>query len=89
MSQFQDLWDWMAALKTSLPFAIALPILLATAFATLADWVDHYLGTYRQTSSPRPADDPSMSARRRDSSGVTPSRSPVFKADGGHSIERY
>ena len=86
MSQFQDLWDWMVALKTSLPFAIALPILLATAFATLADWFDHYLATYRHAPSQGHAAEPRA---QRESHGVTPSRSPVFKADGGHSIERY
>jgi hypothetical protein len=89
MSQFQDLWDWMGALQTSLPFAIALPIILATVFATFADWFDHFLATYRQTPSQCHADEPNMSARQREGRGATPSRSPALKAGGAHNAERY
>ena len=65
MSHFHDLWHWMAALKTSLPFAIALPILVATVFASIVDWLERYLAADQQTASQHQADDPSASARQR------------------------
>jgi hypothetical protein len=43
MPDLHALWIWMSALKGSLPFALALPILVATAFATIADWVEDHL----------------------------------------------
>ena len=69
MSHFHDLWHWMAALKTSLPFAIALPILVATLFASIVDWLERYLATYQETASQHQADNPSASARQRYGSG--------------------
>ena len=86
MSRFQDLSEWMAALTTSLPFAIALPILLATAFATLADWFDHYLTTYRHTPSRGHAGEPRAEPESR---RMTPSISPAFKAGSAHNADRY
>ena len=77
MWYFHDLWAWMAALRTSLPFAVALPILLATAFATLADWLEHYLSHYQQT-----ADDPRLLAHHRHNLRMAPRRAPVFQHDG-------
>jgi hypothetical protein len=41
------LWIWVIALRGSLPFAITLPILVATVFATIADWVEDYLVRHR------------------------------------------
>jgi len=38
-----QLWEWASALKASLPFAMALPIFIATVFASLVDWVEAYL----------------------------------------------
>lgn len=43
MADVQDLWALTSALKTSIPFAIALPILLATVFANIADWLEGYM----------------------------------------------
>ena len=86
MSHFQNLSEWMAALTASLPFAIALPILLAIAFATLADWFDHYLTTYRHTPSRGRAGEPRA---ERESHGMTPSISPAFKAGSAHNADRY
>ena len=43
MPDVQDLWALASALKTSLAFAIALPILVATVFASIVDWLEGYL----------------------------------------------
>ncbi len=43
MPDVQDLWALASALKTSLAFAIALPILVATVFANIVDWLEGYL----------------------------------------------
>jgi hypothetical protein len=43
MPDVQDLWALADALKTSLPFAVALPILVATVFANIVDWLEGYL----------------------------------------------
>jgi len=39
----QDPWARVSALKASLPFAMALPTLVAIVFAACADWVERYL----------------------------------------------
>ena len=89
MAGFDDLWNWMEALKTSPLLPIALPILLATGFATLADWFDDYLATYRQTSAQWHADEPGAPARQRESREATASRSPALEAGSAHNAERY
>jgi hypothetical protein len=43
MPRSHELWDTMAALKTSLPLAIALPILVALMLASIADWLERRL----------------------------------------------
>lgn len=52
MPDLQALWIWVTALKGSLPFAIALPILVATVFATVADWVEDYLVRHQPKQDP-------------------------------------
>ena len=84
MPDFHDVWTWMDALKASPLFPIALPVLLATAFASLADWFEHRLAGY-QSASQQYADDHSASVREPHSQRATPSRSPVFQGDGGRS----
>ena len=89
MADFDDLWNWMAALKTSLPFAIALPILLATGFASLADWFEATwprIGRHRQQWH---ADEPGAPARQRESREATPSGSPALEAGSAHNAGRY
>jgi hypothetical protein len=49
MTDLHDLWEMTSALKTSLPFAIALPLLVAIAFATLVDWLERYLLGHQST----------------------------------------
>jgi hypothetical protein len=86
MADFDDLSQWMATLKTSLPFVIASPFLIATAFASLADWVEDYLATYQRTASRGYADDASAAARQRQSA-VTRSMLPALEGDGGRNCE--
>ena len=84
MPDFHDVWTWIDALKASLLFPIALPVLLATGFAALADWFEHRLAGY-QGASQQYADDHSASVREPHSRQATPSRSPVFHGHGGRS----
>ena len=62
MPDFHELWDAMAALKASLPFAIALPILVALVFASIADWLERRLTTDQASPSQDWADDAAASA---------------------------
>jgi hypothetical protein len=57
MPDLQDVWLWMNALRASLPFAIALPILVATVFATIVDWIEHHLAEYQETASQHQTND--------------------------------
>lgn len=43
MPDVYDLWSGLAALKTLPPFVIALPILIALVFASIADWLERRL----------------------------------------------
>jgi hypothetical protein len=88
MLDFTSLWDFLGELKTSLPFAIALPIFLATALASLADWAERYLAAHDPTTSETFLNNRSASARQSHNRLVTPSRSPIFEASGGHSVKR-
>jgi hypothetical protein len=49
MFDFQDLQTWLAALRASPIFPFALPILVAMALASLADWMEHHLSSRRST----------------------------------------
>src|SRR5262245_48807374 len=53
MFDLHDLQNWMDALKASPPFAVALPILVATVFASLADWLERYLGMHPNAEEDR------------------------------------
>jgi hypothetical protein len=60
-----ELWDAMAALHTSLPFAVALPILVALVLASIADWLERRLTTDQASPSQDLADDTAASANQR------------------------
>jgi hypothetical protein len=60
-----ELWDTMAALPTSLPFAIALPILVALVLASIADWLERRLTTDQASTSQDLADNTATSANQR------------------------
>jgi len=60
-----ELWDTMAALKTSLPFAIALPILVALMLASIADWLERRLTRDQAPPLRDWADDTAASANQR------------------------
>ena len=86
MPDFHDVWNWMAALKTSPLFAIALPSSSQRRLRPLPTGSSTTWPTYQQTPSQRHADDHScLGTRTPTASGATPSRSPVFEGDGGHS----
>jgi|SRR5215510_10190723 len=53
MFDLHDLKNWMDALKASPPFAVALPILVAIVFASLADWLERYLGMHANAEEDR------------------------------------
>jgi hypothetical protein len=55
MFSLDDVWQWAGELKTSLPFEIALPIAVAIALATLADWIERYLTIPPKADSQQPA----------------------------------
>jgi hypothetical protein len=84
MPDFHDVWNWMGALGASPLFPIALPVLLATAFASLADWVEHRLAGDQSASQPY-ADGDSAAARKPHVRQVTPGRSPAFHGNGSRS----
>jgi hypothetical protein len=88
MLDFASLWDVLGELKTSLLFVIALPIFLATALASLADWAERHLAAHDPTTSKPLADNRSASARQPHSRRVTPTGSPIFQAGDGHSVKR-
>jgi hypothetical protein len=43
MPDFNDLWIWLTALKSSMPFVAAVTILFAGLLASGVDWIEHYL----------------------------------------------
>jgi hypothetical protein len=76
MPDLGDLWALASALKTSLPFAAALPIFVATVFANVADWLEAYLATHQA-----PGDQIGEAERpkwKRPGEGHSPSEWPVF-----------
>jgi hypothetical protein len=86
MPDFQDLWYGINALKTSPLMVIALPMLVATVFASIVDWVESYIGRSQETTSRHLADEACASARQTHSRRVTPNRSPIFGVSG-HPVE--
>jgi hypothetical protein len=51
MPDVYDLWSGLAALKTLPPFVIALPILIALVFASIADWLERRLSASQEAES--------------------------------------
>jgi hypothetical protein len=43
MLGLHELWDGVGALRTSLPFAFALPLVVALMFAFVVDWIERRL----------------------------------------------
>jgi hypothetical protein len=43
MPQFNELWDWLAYVRESNAYLIALPSFVALFLACIADWVERYL----------------------------------------------
>ena len=43
MLGLDELWEGIGALRTSLPFAFALPLLVALVFASIVDWIERRL----------------------------------------------
>ena len=52
MRNFNDLWIWLTALKSSIPFVTAVAILFAGLLATLVDWIELYLTADQQDAAP-------------------------------------
>jgi hypothetical protein len=76
MPSLDDLWQWTGELKTSLPFAMALPIAVAIVFATLVDWLERRLATPPKAASQEPAQADGARVPHRDPSGAS-MRSPA------------
>lgn len=51
MPDFHDLWVWIGELEESLPFAIALSVLLAKVLASVADWAERHFVSDRVEAS--------------------------------------
>jgi hypothetical protein len=64
MPDLYDLWEAVSTLKASLPFAIALPILVALVFASIADWLERRLTTDQAAASRDWADSAATSAKQ-------------------------
>jgi hypothetical protein len=86
MADIQDLWQSLAALKTSIPFVIALPILIATVFASIVDWLEGYLADRQDTPSQYQSDDLDPSVRQRQSGEVSATSRPAF--EGGNHLTK-
>jgi hypothetical protein len=72
-----DLWQWTGELKTSLPFMLALPIVVAMAFATLVDWLERHLEGLPESTPPEPPR--ALQAREQcDGRSGAPGRPPAF-----------
>jgi hypothetical protein len=71
MPILDDLWQWAAELKASLPFAIALPIAVAIALATLVDWIERSLTALPKVDSQQPTRADWDGMHRHDPSAAT------------------
>jgi hypothetical protein len=47
-SDFNELWIWLTAFTSSIPFIGAVTILFAGSLASLVDWAEHYLTAHQQ-----------------------------------------
>jgi hypothetical protein len=56
MGGLHELWELMGALRTSLPFAIALPLLVGLVFASAVDWIERRLNAEREGTARDAAD---------------------------------
>jgi hypothetical protein len=70
MFGLDDLWQWTGELKTSLPFAMALPIAVAIALASLVDWIERYLIALPTATSEQSAQADWAGVQRHDLSGA-------------------
>ena len=43
MQEFNDMWDWLAYVRETNTYLIALPSFVALFLACIADWVERYL----------------------------------------------
>jgi hypothetical protein len=77
MPSLDDLWQWTSELKASLPFAIALPIAVAIAFATLVDWIERHLTALPTANSQQPAQADWTGMQRHDPSSAAMHRAAV------------
>ena len=65
MRNFNDLWIWLIALKSSIPFVTAVAILFAGLLATIVDWIELYLtADQHDRGSERSKTSPSQSTAR-------------------------
>jgi hypothetical protein len=71
MPILDDLWQWVGELKASLPFAIALPIAVAIALATLVDWIERSLTALPMVDSQQPTRADWDRMQHHDPSGAT------------------
>jgi hypothetical protein len=71
MPILDDLWQWAGELKASLPFAIALPIAVAIALATLVDWIERSLTALPKVDSQQPTRADWDRMQHHDLSGAT------------------
>jgi hypothetical protein len=82
MPNLHELSDAMGAVRTSLPFAFALPLLVALAFASVVDWIERRLSKPEEGTAQDPVDARDASPRRSPLWGLEPARQNLIQADG-------
>jgi hypothetical protein len=63
MPDLNELWDWLAYVRDSNAFLIALPSFVALFLACIADWAERYLDPSRERAPTSVPDATSMQDR--------------------------
>jgi hypothetical protein len=80
MPEFSDVSQWVTEIKTSVPFAMALPLLVALVLASLVDWIERNLGPHPEEAARRPVEAPEAAGHPHRSLKGAPAGSPVISA---------
>jgi hypothetical protein len=64
MTGAHELSDVLVRLKTSLPFVVALPIIVALVFASIVDWLERRLTAHPETAAEGHRNDAGIVASR-------------------------
>jgi hypothetical protein len=80
MPEFSDVSQWVTEIKTSVPFAMAVPILVALVLASLVDWIERHLGPRPEEAARRPVKPPEAAEHPYRSANGAPAGSPAIGA---------